>query len=534
VISPAALALARRVALAALGAWIALYATAPLGPSTSPDSAIYLSVADNLAHGSHFTQFDDEPMTRWAPLYPALLAGVARATGGQDTAQAARAVNAIAWAVVLFLLAGWLDRRVKSWIVRAVAAFTLVVAPMLLQCVAFVWSETLYLALALSALRACEALIEGSAADARPGEPSRGTWLVVLGVATGAAALTRYAGVALVPVALGALVLAAPRGEAASARRAARLPRALETALVIAIALLPLAAWLLRNAVLTGHALGEGWGAHSGFSRNAAILVHIVSLWWFSPSIVLPLRLAFVAAVVSALVIALSRLARVGALSTRDARAATAPHLLFLASSVALLLAWASVSGIETISDRYAAPLFPSAVLLVAWTIDRLVRERAGAGLVTALALAGLLVAVHSAERTATLVRLYRGPGEWGYRTRNWESSGAMAAVLRVVPPGALVYSNAPDAIYARVRRPARLLPVGPEVDGAARSARELEAARRAIANADGGGYLVEFDTVQRSMLVSTETLASGGLVDTLTRASDGTILRIEVPVESR
>ena len=517
--SSAALALARRVVLAALGAWMALYSTAPLGPSMSPDSAIYLSVADNLVHDSGFTQFDDQPMTRWAPLYPALLAAVAKSRGGDDSAQAARAVNAFAWAVVLYLLLSWLDRHVRSWVVRGIAAFTLLTAPMVLQCVAFVWSETVYLALALVALRACEALIAGT--DTR-----RTAWLVALGVATGAAILTRYAGIALVPVAVGALALAPP--PAATGERArARPSRAFAIALVLALALAPLALWLLRNALLTGHALGEGWGAHSGFSRNAAILVHIVSLWWFWPGIPLPLRLVWVGATVCAFALALFRLSYLGALTPRDARSAFAPHLMFLVSSVAVLLAWASVSGIETISDRYAAPLFPGVVLLTAWTIDRLVRLRAGAGLVVALSLAGVLVAFHSAERTAMLVRLYRGPGEWGYRTRAWEGSGTMAAILRVVPPGALVYSNAPDAIYARIRRPARLLPVDATVAGPERAERELAAAREAMRRTEGGTYLVEFDGVQRSMLVSTDALAAGGAVDTLTRASDGTVLKL-------
>jgi 4-amino-4-deoxy-L-arabinose transferase-like glycosyltransferase len=511
VIPGARFALARRILVAALGAWLSLYATAPLGPSISPDSAIYLSVADNLMHGSGFTQFDDQPMTRWAPLYPALLAGAAPLFGG-DAGQAARAVNALAWAIALFLLCGWLDRHVKSWVVRAASVFTLVAAPMLLQCVAFVWSEAIYLALALAALAAWEAL--GAHALETGGD--RRIWLVLLGIATGAAVMARYAGIALVPVALAALVLTP----------SPRKPRASEVLLVSALALVPLLAWLARNQVLTGLALGEGWGAHSDLARNAAILVHIVSLWWFWPSVAVPLRLLFVGAVVSACAIALFRLVRAGALAAPATRAAVVSQLSFVVSSVGVLLVWASISGIETISDRYAAPLFPSVVLLAAWALDRMVSLRAGTGLAISIAIAGAVLAWHSAERTAMLVRLYRGPGEWGYRTRGWEQSGTMASMSRIVPPGALVYSSAPDAIYARLRRPARLLPVGPEVDGPQRAERELRAARGAIER-EGGAWVVEFDGVHRAMLAPTEALAGTCPTDTVTRASDGTILWI-------
>jgi hypothetical protein len=502
--------LARALALGVLGIVLVLHATAPSGPSVSPDSAVYLSVADALVDGRGFVQFDDQPMTRWAPLYPALVAGVARAATGGVTHRSARAVDAVGFGLVLALSAAWLERHVRRAWIRLPAALVIAIAPVLLQCAVFVWSEMTYLTLALVCLRAAEALLGDT--------PRRGTWLLVLGASAGLAAATRYAGLALVPVGIVAIALRAPRER----RRG-------EIAAFLALALAPLALWVVRNALLTGHPLGEAWAARASLSRNAAVLVHIVSLWFFSNGASLVLRLLFVGAALSAWAIAVARLVRAGTLARESERAAFLPHALFVGSSVVVLLAWASVSGIETISDRYAAPLLPSVVLAAAWTVDRLLRERAGAGLAFALGLVFAVLAAHSAERTAWLIRLYRGPGEWGYRTQGWEASGTMRAAARLVPKGALVYSNAPDAIYARLGRPARLLPVRAPLVPEARGARELAHAHRAIAHA-GGAWIVEFEAVQRSILVSADSLARGCTLDSVEQTDDGAILRVTCP----
>ncbi len=506
----AALAWARRFALGALGTALALYATAPRGPSLSPDSAIYLSVADRLIEGGEFTQFDDQPMTRWAPLYPALVAGVAKATGATDAAQAARAVDALALGAALLLLVLWLDRHVRSRALRWIATLTLLVAPMLLQCAAFVWSETTYLLLVLLALRFAEAHLSGQRRA-----------VLWLGLATGLAVVTRYAGIALVPVAVLALWL--PRDGTPKSRRV------VQSLVVLALALLPLAFWVSRNLALTGHPFGESWPAHASFSRNSAIFLHIVSLWWFAPSVALPVRLAFVAILLSAVAIAFSRLIRLGVLGETRERAAVLPHVLFVGASAAVLLIWASISGIETISDRYAAPLFPSVVLLGTWAIDRLRAARIAHVLTLALSIAAVLLLWHSTERTMRLVQLYRGPGEWGYRTRNWEQSPTVAAAARLVPEGALVYSNAPDALYARNRQRSRLLPVMSGPVSEARGKRELAHAVRAVEQA-GGAWIVEFESVQRSMLAPAASVAGSCPIDTVTRTDDGVILQIACP----
>jgi len=44
------------------------------GPDLGPDSVTYLSAARNLVHGRGFTDFTEEPLTVFAPGYPAILA----------------------------------------------------------------------------------------------------------------------------------------------------------------------------------------------------------------------------------------------------------------------------------------------------------------------------------------------------------------------------------------------------------------------------------------------------------------------------
>src|SRR6185503_3566465 len=103
---------ARAVLWGAAAAGLARFATSFRGPALSPDSAVYLSVAESLARGNGFVQFDGTPYVRWAPLYPFLLSLPARL--GLDIDQAARAIGAVCFGLFVFLNALWLGRRVHS------------------------------------------------------------------------------------------------------------------------------------------------------------------------------------------------------------------------------------------------------------------------------------------------------------------------------------------------------------------------------------------------------------------------------------
>src|SRR5882672_1555197 len=145
---------AARLAAPLVAAALVLLATAKRGPALSPDSAVYLSVADHLARGRGFVQFDGAPYVRWAPLYPLLLAIGPRL--GLAAVTVARVLQPLAFAGSVALCGAWLARHVTSpgWRVAALALLAL--STIGIESAAFVWSESLDLLFTLGCLCALD------------------------------------------------------------------------------------------------------------------------------------------------------------------------------------------------------------------------------------------------------------------------------------------------------------------------------------------------------------------------------------------
>src|SRR5690349_6407231 len=128
-----------------IAAALVVLATAKRGPALSPDSAVYLSVADHLAQGRGWVQFDGAPYVRWAPLYPMLLSLGPRL--GLAAPTVARVLQPLFWAGTVALAGAWLGRHVRApgWRMAALALVTL--STIGIESAAFVWTESLDLLL---------------------------------------------------------------------------------------------------------------------------------------------------------------------------------------------------------------------------------------------------------------------------------------------------------------------------------------------------------------------------------------------------
>ncbi len=175
------------------------------------------------------------------PAYPYVLAGVQIVGGwlGLEAVSAARLFQALLGAL-LAGLAGLLGARIWGRRVGLIAlALAAVDLPLILVSGTLI-SETFFVVLVLGSL--CAALEHRSGAGGR-------RWLVLAGALAGLAALTRTNGlVLLLPV-----VLLAWRAGAAAGGRSRRRPRLASAAVVLGCALLVVAPWTVRNAVLLGH-----------------------------------------------------------------------------------------------------------------------------------------------------------------------------------------------------------------------------------------------------------------------------------------
>ncbi|MEO6462095.1 MAG: hypothetical protein ABIP29_03380 [Candidatus Eisenbacteria bacterium] len=458
-----------------LGSILLLWATAPRGPALSADSAVYLSVADALAQGRGFAQFDDAPLTRWPPLLPLLLAPASAL--GVPPARAAQGLNLLAFAAVLGLAASWLVRHVASLVTRALALALLLASATLLEAGVFVWSDLPFLALVLAALGAFDGLDE--AGLDRGASPARRRHVaLVAGLWTAAACLLRYAGLALVPVGV-AVILGAGAGAGGGGDSALRVRRRGDALLFAVLALVPVGLWCAHNLVAGTGAFGPRVDAGAGPIAQGRDLLAALGVWLVGSGRDVSLRVAAGAALVAGwFLLLLAGWRRVA----RPPASVVAMSGVVVVSA-AILVAWSSYSSIERLNERYTIPLMVPGVLLAAWAAVRAAAtfgRRTSGRVVVALVVGATVLWIGVATvRTARHVERYRGPGEWGYNTAHWDRSRATGLLHAVagLPPGARIYSDLPHAIYARLRRPARLMPP-----------------RRSEAAAGGSFWVVDFD----------------------------------------
>ncbi len=257
---------------------VPLWLRAPVQDVARFDQPFYLGIAHDIRAEGRFTNgyfFDPDPDgarpsgMRFSPLYPALLAAIARidpglragmdclapshgrALGCPRAAPVMRGLQFAELAAIFLLI--WaigarLGGRTIAWLALAAALFT---APLLLRSVNYLMTEMTTL-LFTTAATVCAVL----AATAR----RRIAWSAAAGLCLALAALTRPAFLYLIPAAAIGVALTAPR--------ARDLARALAT--YLATATLTLAPWFLRNRITLGHtALTYGYDSHTLVQRIA-------------------------------------------------------------------------------------------------------------------------------------------------------------------------------------------------------------------------------------------------------------------------
>lgn len=224
------------VALALVGAGLVLWSERNHGVGLDWDSVNYLFTARNLRAGQGFAEWNDEPLTRFAPLYPALLAIVSFPPF--DPRAVAGPLNAVIFGLCVVVFGQYLHRRLTSPFLVLWGVLAALLSPALFQTASQVLSEVLFILLTLLALVSTDNYL-------RKGRDAALLWAAVF---SALACLAHYMGVFMVTGLLLLLLL----------RRGAALATKLKhVALVSFIALAPVCLWLLRNLLLTGTLAGD-------------------------------------------------------------------------------------------------------------------------------------------------------------------------------------------------------------------------------------------------------------------------------------
>jgi hypothetical protein len=478
------------------------------------DSVTYIGVGRNIAHGHGITYPFKDPgtrMTDFPPGYPLLL-GAADAIG-LPIIGFAHVFQALLLGVAGAFAAGlvWVASRSRSF--TAVAFVLVVAAPSFLEVFSTVYTEPLAIVLELAALLLLASYVRDP--DRRVG------WLVGASVCAALSPVVRWAGVSV--IATGVLVLLVASG----GERRERWRRA---AVWGGLTLVPTLVAVVANRGGGGSGTSRsfawhpiGWSyVHDGFDAVAS---------WFLPRQVHDRWLFGAVIVLGALVATAWCAVRLGREGVRRAGERAGPAVvvpwLFVLVYTATIVASISVFDAATPLDtRILAPLYaalvPAALGAVAgWWHAPERRDEATRAVAFALVVVVALVGFR-ALTTATGSQDYR----LGYATTHWHRSPLMRDI-EALPPGTLVVTNAPEAVYLQTGRAARALPgkysstsLRTDVQYPAKLAALLQQVQR------DGGVLAMFDEVHgRPWLAKAPELESEPDVSVLARAHDGVLL---------
>ena len=519
---------------AALGAGLVLARQITWGVGLGPDGINYVAIARNLLAGQGFTDFDGGVSTLWPPLWPLLLA--ASGLGILDPIRVAGPLNAAFFALTVFVLGRYLERRLESRFVARWATLAFALSAPLAEVSRQAMSEPAFLLFTTLALVAADRFFERGVDSGAGG--NRGRSLLLRAALWSALAwLTRYLGVALA-ASVALLLLLRRRGTAPPRTRWA------DAGLYTAIAAAPMALWLFRNLRSTGSPTGHtraveysGTGLLADWGRGLAEFAAFDHGAWFLPAAALSLAFAWL----------LHRAPepRPAPLPETDPSRPRGPIPVFgvFAAVYLAALAFALVAG-QTwhgVAARFLAPLSVPLLVLAAAAFDRLSGEmvrrrpapdpadratgrgtgrgtgrapfarslRSGLALAPGLLLTGGLVfhllgqVLPNARAIARANSGEAAPGA-GYRGGPWAESETLRA-LREGPLPARLYSNLPLLVYletdgrAEVRYlPADLSPVVKRLGGAPTTPAERLA--RGLSGMEDGARIVwhrEFGTAE-------------------------------------
>ena len=454
----------------------------PHGLTVSPDSVYYLMGAEGIRKGLGFVSFEAggilKPITHWPPLYSLLIA-----------LPGPGAVNTIFFALTVFLTSFLIYRASDEPVYSIIGGLLVATSPVLLKFSSMVLSEIVFNFWVLLIL----------ALMFRHTETKRDRCLVLMGVVSALAVLTRYAGLFLVfPLAYYWW------------RRKLPLWKGL------ALTLSPVLTYLLWKIYLlsiggqeTRHIVFHPPSGHH-FRVLLETLVKFVS---FVPSLLLN-PVVLLALVIALLLLIFTRSGRVEG----KVRMLIELSLVFAFSYLIFLFLSISFMDFYTLpDDRILSVLYPLLVIALVSYLSTFPLSRAMPFLLVLLAL-NLYGDVDLRREKSAPYTGYNGP--------YYRNLQVIDYVRKNLPPDAIIYSNGPDLLWYYTRRPASMLPrviLPVERRLNPRFREEMQEMVRHLTS--GKGYIVILAPVRRGYLPQVKDIMREVPVRDVIRLRDGLIL---------
>ncbi len=457
------------LALISVGAMAILYVSTPAGMGISGDSAMYVDAANNIVQGNGYARTSGggeiKPLTHYPPLFSLSLAAGA-AFIHYDPLRVARALIILLWGLGTALGGLLVWRMSRSRMAALVFAFLFAANGTLLFVYAVVMSEPLFFFFSFLAFLLLSLYFEKFPAPfgLRAGS---WVWLAAAGAACGLAYLTRYSGLALLATFLVALFIVEKNGRS-------RFVAGLQ---FLGGALPFLLAWTLRNELEGLSVTNRELSFHPILASKIAFGFSQLWAWlvpgWFGKFTETWPVLSILKAsrgvpqtpflVVGALGLVLLVWCGVTAWRLWRLERVPAGQATFFSTTLyvfgymaAILFSMSFFDASTPFQDRILAPVYIS--LLIVFVMTGLWLWRTGKWPLQALTviLALSVMAVSVGDNLRTVDRLQSDA--LGYASAHWRNSKTITAV-EALPPGTILYSNSPTAIYILTDRSAYIMP---------------------------------------------------------------------------
>ncbi|MBK8428180.1 MAG: phospholipid carrier-dependent glycosyltransferase [Lewinellaceae bacterium] len=445
--------------LAVLGTFFTLYAT-PQGLGLSDDSIAYIAGARSILSGNGYHAIwlaSNKPVTHFPPGFSSILALLG--LSGLDPLRGTRFINSLLFGANTFLLGfiGW--RMTKSQVAGILLALLFLFNASMFRVHAVAMSEPLYIFFSLAAFitfaqyfglpQLAEEPLKGKPFDAR-------VWLILTGILTALAYLTRYAGLALLATFILALILLHDTWR-----------KRLTSAGIFIAGFVPLVlAWSIRNKLAANNATNRTLVYHplteeninTGIFNFAEFLAPIEE--WRRALIRIPnlvVIILFVIVIILLVWVAYKGLKKFFRPDTET------PEILSFTSTLYIFGYLASIVSSMLLFDastkfklRINAPMYVSLLIMLVFFLHWLWQKRAVYWRSLSAMIAIFILAFSAYGMFDTVTQLRKG-GQ-GYPSFVWFDSEAMA-FLRDLPDGTGIYSNQPGPVYLYTDRAGYVLP---------------------------------------------------------------------------
>ncbi len=418
--------------LALIGIALVLFATGPAGSGATSDVAAYYSVAESLARGDGFTQYDGSHYSSWPPLLPIILS--IGPLVGSSPAAAARILNALVFGAIVLVFTRWLILNLRSRLLAYWGGLAMLFAYQMFKMSLHAWTEPLFVLLTLLFLTALISSVE---------KKGRGSLLPLILFAM-FAWTTRYIGITLVGT--GCLVLLFIGRD----KLDKRFLRALGFGFFASV--LP-AFIILSNILITGDPAGERSVSSFGLLTCFRFSLRAIA-WWIFPE-----RLGTVLPGIVTVLLGVGVLVTAWRMRSqlRERARRIGILMLFFIIYLGFLIYTSTQYAFEGIHSRYLIPLHPTLMLVFILVLDMLI-ERSKGRIWGKLILAGLaLWLLYPIAQTAVFAKQARTPYTnyasapvWNRSLLSgfaWRNSD-LARLLRESPPAGTLISNYPEAVY--------------------------------------------------------------------------------------